>query len=218
LQKLALVIRPQAKTTRLRLVALDNPKQPMEGLEVYSRRTDAQKDDASEFLGKTDWRGVIDIPPGSEALRLIYLKRGARALKKVPLIPGFSDQLSTEVPNDEARLFAEGVILGVQTEILDLVVQREVYEQKIGAELENNNLDAAQKDLVAYEQLPTAQKLASTLADEEARLTIQAKSKKEIDFIKNMFGRIREVLQTKVANTKEAELRQKIQAGGSNRP
>jgi hypothetical protein len=33
-----------------------------------------------------------------------------------------------------------------------------------------------------------------------------------------MFGRIREVLQTKVANTKEAELRQKIQAGGSNRP
>jgi hypothetical protein len=161
---------------------------------------------------------VIDIPPGSEALRLIYLKRGARALKKVPLIPGFSDQLSTEVPNDEARLFAEGVILGVQTEILDLVVQREVYEQKIGAELENNNLDAAQKDLVAYEQLPTAQKLASTLADEEARLTIQAKSKKEIDFIKNMFGRIREVLQTKVANTKEAELRQKIQAGGSNRP
>lgn len=218
LQKLALVIRPQPQPTRLRLVALDNPKQPMEGLEVYSRRTDAQKEDASEFLGKTDWRGVIDIPPGSEPLRLIYLKRGARALKKVPLIPGFRDQQATEVPNDEARLFAEGVILGVQTEILDLVVQREVYEQKIASELENNNLTAAQKDLVAYEQLPTAQKLASTLADEEARLTIQAKSKKEIDFIKSMFGRIRDVLQTKVANTKEAELRRKIQAGGSNRP
>ncbi|MFN9880758.1 MAG: hypothetical protein ACK557_20000, partial [Planctomycetota bacterium] len=218
LQKLALVIRPQPRPTRLRLVALDNPKQPMEGLEVYSRRTDAQKDAPSELLGKTDWRGVIDIPPGDEALRLIYLKRGTRALKKVPLIPGFRDQLATEVPNDEARLFAEGVILGVQTEILDLVVQREVYEQKIAAELENNNLTAAQDDLVAYEQLPTAQKLASTLADEEARLTIQAKSKKEIDFIKNMFGRIRDVLQTKVANTKEAELRQKIQSGGSKQP
>ncbi|MFN9750861.1 MAG: hypothetical protein ACK57U_05680 [Planctomycetota bacterium] len=218
LQKLALVIRPQPRPTRLRLVALDNPKQPMEGLEVYSRRTDAQKDAPSELLGKTDWRGVIDIPPGDEALRLIYLKRGTRALKKVPLIPGFRDQLATEVPNDEARLFAEGVILGVQTEILDLVVQREVYEQKIAAELENNNLTAAQDDLVAYEQLPTAQKLASTLADEEARLTIQAKSKKEIDFIKIMFGRIRDVLQTKVANTKEAELRQKIQSGGSKQP
>lgn len=218
LQKLALVIRPQARPTRLRLVALDNPKQAMEGLEVYSRRTDAQKEDASEFLGKTDWRGVIDIPPGSEPLRLIYLKRGSRALKKVPLIPGFRDQLATEVPNDEARLFAEGVILGVQTEILDLVVQREVYEQKIAGELEKSNLAAAQEDLEAYEQLPTAQKLASTLADEEARLTIQAKSKKEIDYIKNMFGRIREVLQTKVANTKESELRQKIQSGGSNTP
>ncbi len=218
LQKLALVIRPQPRPTKLRLVALDDPNQPMEGLEVYSRRTDAQKEDASEFLGKTDWRGMIEVPPGSEPLRLLYLKRGARALKKVPLIPGFRDQLATEVPNDEARLFAEGVILGVQTEILDLVVQREVYEQTIAAELEKENLAAAREDLERYQQLPTAQKLASTLADEEARLTIQAKSKKEIDFIKSMFGRIRDVLQTKVANTREAELRQKIQAAGSNRP
>jgi hypothetical protein len=45
-------------------------------------------------------------------------------------------------------------------------------------------------------------------------LTIQAKSKKEIDFIKSMFSRIRDVLQSKVANTKEAELRKKIQGGG----
>lgn len=214
LQKLALVIRPQPSPTRIRFVALDDPKRAMEGLEVYSRRTDAQKDDASEFLGKTDWRGVIDIPPGSEPLRLIYLRRGTRAMKKVPMIPGFRDNLVTEVPNDEARLFAEGVILGVQTEILDLVVQREVYEQKIAAELEKNDLESARADLDLYQQLPTAQKLASTLADEEARLTLQAKSKKEVEFIKNMFGKIREVLQSKVANTKESELRQKIQGGG----
>jgi hypothetical protein len=130
------------------------------------------------------------------------------------LIPGFRDNLATEVPNDEARLFAEGVILGVQSEVLDLVVQREVYEQKIAEEIEKNKFDQAREDLELYQQLPTAQKLASTLADEEARLTIQAKSKKEIDFIKSMFSRIREVLQSKVANTKEAELRQKIQSGG----
>jgi hypothetical protein len=95
-----------------------------------------------------------------------------------------------------------------------LVVQREVYEQKIAEEIEKNKFDVAREDLELYQQLPTAQKLASTLADEEARLTIQAKSKKEIDFIKSMFSRIREVLQSKVANTKEAELRQKIQSGG----
>ena len=135
-------------------------------------------------------------------------------MKKVPMIPGFRDNLATEVPNDEARLFAEGVILGVQSEVLDLVVQREVYEQKIAEEIEKNKFDVAREDLELYQQLPTAQKLASTLADEEARLTIQAKSKKEIDFIKSMFSRIRDVLQSKVANTKEAELRKKIQGGG----
>jgi hypothetical protein len=214
LQKLALVIRPQPSPTRIRFVALDDRTKPMEGLEVYSRRTDAKKDDPSEFIGKTDWRGIIDIPPGSEPLRLIYLKRGTRSMKKVPLIPGFRDNLATEVPNDEARLFAEGVILGVQSEVLDLVVQREVYEQKIAEEIEKNRFDVAREDLELYQQLPTAQKLASTLADEEARLTIQAKSKKEIDFIKSMFSRIRDVLQSKVANTKEAELRKKIQGGG----
>lgn len=214
LQKLALVIRPQSRPTRIRFVALDDPKRPMEGLEVYSRRTDAQKDDPSELLGKTDWRGIIDIPPGSEPLRLIYLKRGARAMKKVPLIPGFRDNLVTEVPNDEARLFAEGVIQGVQNEILDLVVQREVYEQKIAEELEKNRFDVAREDLELYKQLPTAQKLAATLSDEEVKLTNQAKSKKEIEFIRNMFSRIRDVLQSKIANSKESELRKKIQEGG----
>lgn len=215
LQKLALVIRPQPRPTRLRLYAADDKNLPMEGIEIFARKPDSKKEDASDWIGKTDWRGIIDIPPGDEPLRLIYLKRGARAMKKVPIIPGFHQQLATDVVNDEARLFAEGVILGVQTELLDLVVQREIYEQKIVAEIEKDDFESARLDLEAYQKLPTAQKLSSTLGDEETRLISQAKSKKELEFIKSMFNRIKDVLQTKIANSKEAELRQKILAGGS---
>jgi hypothetical protein len=216
LQKLALVIRPQPGTTTLRLYAADDPKIPMEGLEVFSRNPDWKKDDPMDLIGKTDWRGVVEIPPGVEPLRLIYLKRGARAMKKIPIISGFQSQLATEVGNDEARLFAEGVILGVQTEILDLVVQRADYEARIAAALEKNNFDIARRDLENYQRLPNAEKLVSTLADEEARLDVQAKSKKEKDFIKSMFSKVREVVQTRVANSREVELREKIQNAGSS--
>ena len=188
----------------------------MEGLEVYSRKPDAAKEDESEFIGKTDWRGMVTIPPGQEPLRLIYLKRGSRALKKIPIIPGYNVHLVTDVPNDEARLFAEGIILGMQTELLDLVVQREIYEQKISSDIEKNDFKSARTDLENYQRLPTAQKLASTLGDEETRLTTEAKSPKEIEYIKNMFGRIKDVLQTKIATSKEAELRQKIQSAGGS--
>ena len=215
LQKLALVIRPPARPTSLKVVASDNPKLVLEGVEVFARRPQDKQGDASEFLGKTDWNGIVVVPPGTEGLRLIYLKRGARAIKKLPIMPGFHDSLTTEVVNDEARLFAEGVILGIQSEILDLVVQRLVFESRIAEMLEKNMVARARSTLEKYQELPSNQKLISSLSDEETRLTTQAKTRKEQDYIKNMFLNINRVLNGKIAETREVEIRQKIQSASA---
>ena len=127
-QKLALVIRPPENTTTLYLHAPDKDKSPLEGFEIWSRRPGSSIDEKSEFLGKTNWRGGFDIPPSPEGLRIIYVKRGSRALRRLPVIPGLYDSVSTQLPNDETRLFAEGVIQGLQNEILSLVIRREVLE------------------------------------------------------------------------------------------
>ena len=215
LQKLALVIRPPARPTTLKVVASDNPNLALEGVEVFARRAQDKKEDASDFLGKTDWRGIIEIPPGTEGLRLIYLKRGAKAIKKLPIMPGYHDSLTTEVENDEARLFAEGVILGIQSEILDLVVQRLAFESRIAELLERNMVARARSILEKYQELPTNQKLVSSLSDEETRLTTQAKTRKEQDYIKGMFNSIRKALDGKIKETREVEIRQKIQAASA---
>ena len=62
-QKLALVIRPPERSTRLFLVSDDKDRTPMEGFEVWARSPEAPVEDKI-LLGKTDWRGSIEIPPG----------------------------------------------------------------------------------------------------------------------------------------------------------
>ena len=144
-EKLALVIRPPQQPTLLYLESRKEPKKALEGFEIYSRRPGSSIEEDSEYLGKTDWRGMIEIPPSSESLRLIYVKRGKRALAKLPIIPGLYDKLVTTLPNDETSLFAEGILQGLQKEILSLVIQREVFESDIESFLEKENINSARE-------------------------------------------------------------------------
>ena len=72
-QKLALVIRPPENTTTLYLYAPGKEKFPLEGFEIWSRRPGSSRDEKSEFLGKTNWRGGFDVPPSPDGLRIIYV-------------------------------------------------------------------------------------------------------------------------------------------------
>ncbi len=209
-EKLALVIRPPDRPTTLRLVSRDDEDQALAGFEVWSGFPGAQKGEF-EMLGKTDWRGEIDIAPSERGLRLIYIKRGARALKKLPMIPGMYPFLQTTLPNDEARLYAQGVISGLQNEILNLVAQRTLFEEEIKQALDKNDLDVARENLDLYQDLPSPQNMKNRLADEEARLKTMTTDRRETDFISNMFGTLREILNSKVMVSNESELRKTLQ-------
>lgn len=211
LQKLALVIRPPTGSTTLRLVSSDKQRQPMEGIEVFSRPLDAPKDAAPELIGKTDWRGLIEIPPSDQGVRMVLLRRGTRPLRQLPIMPGLYPLLETQVPNDEARLNAEGVIKGMRNEILDLVANREVLETMIATALEAKNIKKATELLDKYQQLPLPQQLRGRMTDDETRLTSQAKDVKERDYISSMFDDLRKVLSDKVGESKETQIRQQIQ-------
>lgn len=212
LQKLALVIRPPTGSTTLRLVSADKIKQPMEGIEVFSKPLDAPAEAEPELLGKTDWRGLIEIPSSEDGVRLVLLRRGTRGLRRLPIMPGLYPLLESNVPNDEARLNAEGVIKGMRNEILDLVANREVLEAQLGVALDNKDIEKATGLLDKYQQLPLPQQLRGRMTDDETRLTSQAKDAKEKDFITGMFDDLRKVLSDKVGESKETELRQRIQS------
>ena len=210
-EKLALVIRPPQQPTTLYLESRTDPKVALEGFEILSRRPGMSVEEPLELLGKTDWRGSIVIPPSAEGMRIIYVQRGARKLKKLPIIPGFRDQLVTTLPNDEASLFAEGILLGIQQEILNLVIQRQVYESDIADFLKVKQLDEAKLTFQAYQALESPREIKTRMADEEVRLKTRAQDKRESDYISRRFEQLRVLLNSRLIESKENELQLEIQ-------
>lgn len=209
-QKLALVVRPPSQSTTLRLFARDRGRTPMEGVEIWSGHPGAEKGEF-EMLGKSDWKGEFDVPPSDRGMRIIYLKRGNRALMKLPMIPGFHPVLEAEVPNDETRLFAEGVITGLNNEILNLVAQRALFESEIQAAIDAKDGSLAREVLLKYQDLPSTQELKNRLGNEETQLKSQTSSRRELDYIASMFSTLSDILNSEAAKSRESELREQIQ-------
>jgi len=210
-QKLALVIRSPEQPTELTLVSRERDKAPIPGIEIWSRRIGMSKDEPSEFIGKTDWQGSIMIPPDENRLRLIYVKRGSRALKKLPIIPGLYSSVTSSVPNDTVRLFSQGVITGFQNDITSLVIQRRVFEEEIETAIKEEDLDTAKQILREYQELDTPQNIRSRMTDEQVRLESLTNDKREVDHIRRMFDNLNEVVSAEINKSRESELTARVQ-------
>lgn len=216
-QKLALVIRAPDEPTKLTLISREKDAEPIPGIEIWSRRIGMTKDDPSEFIGKTDWEGSISIPPDDNQLRLIYVKRGSRALKKLPIIPGLYSAVTSSVPNDTVRLFAQGVITGFQNDITALVIQRRVFEKDIESALKKSDVETAKQFLRDYQELDSPQDIRSRMTDEQVRLESMTSDKREIDHIRRMFDNLNEVVSAEINKSRESELQSRVQQLSSAR-
>jgi hypothetical protein len=208
-QKLALVIRPPESSTRLFLVSDDKERTPMEGVEILSRAPDAPIED-KVLLGKTDWQGSIEIPPSPEGLRLILVKRGQRGLRRLPIMPGLYRSVVSTLPNDETRLYAEGVLQGLQNEILSLVIQRQVFENDTTAAIEKKDVNAAMEGFKGLKAL-SIEELKTKMNDEEVQLKSLTSDARELDFIIRRFESLRKILNDQQRKSKESELQEVIQ-------
>ena len=160
-EQLALLIRPKYDTTTLRLTDRRNPEQPLVGYDIYSRRPGVE---VSEFIGRTDWRGLLQIDPDEESpVRVLYVKNGSRLLGKLPVIPGQMLELTAPIRNDDGRLEAEGVVLGLKENLIDLVARREVLSSRIRARIEDGKLDEAEELIGELGRLETKDEFNSRI-------------------------------------------------------
>lgn len=208
-QKLALVIRPPENSTRLFLVSDDKERIPMEGVEILSRSPDAPIED-KVLLGKTDWQGSIEIPPSPEGLQLILVRRGERGLRRLPIMPGLYESVVSTLPNDETRLYAEGVLRGLQNEILSLVIQRQVFETDTAAAIEKKDVNVALESFKELKAL-SIDDLKSNMNDEEIRLKSLTADARELNYIIRRFESLRKILNDQQRKSKESELQEVIQ-------
>ena len=119
----------------LRRPLRQQPDQPLVGYEVYSRPPEDEQ--STELIGRTDWRGELWIERDArQPIQLLFVRNGQQLLGKLPLVPGDQPLLVAPLRDDELRLEAEGFLLGVQENLVDLVARREVLAVRIRREIE----------------------------------------------------------------------------------
>jgi hypothetical protein len=167
----------------IRTLKTTDPRVPLPGLEVYSRipvaeppreltveETKAEeRTNPPEFLGYTDWSGTLRVLPAQAPLRLIYIKNGGQLLARLPTVPGYHATQLAEVPDDNPRLQAEGYVKGLNSQIMDLVAQRQILAARIRKRIAENKLEEADQLLAEFRSLPTPSDLQRDLETQMRR-------------------------------------------------
>ncbi|MGM0490588.1 MAG: hypothetical protein ACQESR_28005 [Planctomycetota bacterium] len=170
IEKLALGVRPQRDSTRLKLVGKEGNSRPLEGYEVFAKKPRSADDgdaNRAQRLGVTDWRGVIQVPPGDWPLRLVYVKNGTHLIARLPVVPGLLPQVTAALPSDDKRLEAEAFVKGMETTVMDLVARREILAKRIERRLDQGEIDAARQLLEDMKSFQTKDELEVLLTNRQ---------------------------------------------------
>lgn len=234
-EEVILAVNPTGRSTVLRLTSRDEKGKALAGYAVYTLGTtsvSASAAPAAEVLpeevkpvenvdkktgkrlnlvGRTDWKGEIVIPPQVESpLAVVIVKSGTALLAKLPLVPGQEPFLSVEIPDQDALMAAEGAIIGLQEELVDMVATRQLMIVRAMARLDDDDLEAAEKIWEDIRNLPLASDFQQKIRDQHLGYNSDNKSvQKQID---HMFTNTGILLSRFYPPTATDELQRAIQA------
>ncbi|HUY87586.1 MAG TPA: hypothetical protein VMV10_02515 [Pirellulales bacterium] len=193
-EQLALLTRPPGGSTRLQLRSRASggkagSSRPLPGYEIFAHPADSP---ATVRLGRTDGRGELVVPADASAVRVLLVKHGADTLARLPVMPGLSPEAQAEIPDDDARLAAEGEVAGLQENLVELVANRAVFMHLIRLRMKDGKLDEAKQLMQELRKLGRQDDL-SQLIDRRMRAAISAdpRMQKKID---RMFEDTREII------------------------
>jgi hypothetical protein len=206
IERLALLVRPRFSATTLTLKSRGAQPRPLVGYEIFSKRPDSEE---PERLGKSDWRGQIELPRGDGAIRLLLVKNGTQLLARLPIVLGQSEQLQADLVDDEGRLQAEGAVAALHSRALDLVARREILAARFRARLKEQKFTEAQALLDEFRRLESRADLSRAL--DEQQQFVEASDPLTQQRIDKIFGEARRLLTVKgladdMVNTLAAEL------------
>jgi len=166
--QVALAIHPTRTPSVLTLQSRTEPKAPLPGYQVFEYDKDTKE--SATLLGRSDWQGQIDIAPTQKMLRMLVVKDGGELLARLPFVPGLEPSVTAEIANDDYRLQAEGFIIGLQQELVDMYVHREMLRKGAQNKIDAGELDQAREMFAELSRLPTAKNFSMKLAEERKKL------------------------------------------------
>jgi hypothetical protein len=220
-EKLALLAPIRRETTEM--IVHERPASPnateptptLAGYEVHERLPGAEE---LTFVGRTDWRGMVEIARTDHPVRVLYVKNGKRVLAKFPVAPGIEPRVDVNVMNDDRRLEVEGFVAGMQGKIMDLVVAREVLALRIRKRIEENKITEAEALMNEMRLLPSRDQMQAELDQEAARQRLLPADRATKAAIDKLFAETRALiskyLNPTLVQTLSQELTQAQRAGG----
>jgi hypothetical protein len=134
-------MRRQTEATTLHLQTRGNNSRPLPGYEVFAKLPNSDED--AQLVGLTDGAGNLTLPQSDPPLRVLYIRNGGQLLARLPLVAGVEPLVSAKVPDDELRLQAEGIVLALQSRVMDLTARREILAARIRARIKAGQLAEA---------------------------------------------------------------------------
>ena len=193
-EQLALFTRPPGGDTELQLKSRALPgkpgsSRPLPGYEIYSHPADSPK---TTLLGLTDGRGELTVPADAGPVRVLLVKHGGETMARLPIMPGLAPAMQAEVPDDDARLAAEGQVTGLQENLVELVANRAVLMFRVRARIKDGKLDEAKRLMEELRKLGRQDEL-SLLIDLRKRASVSEdqRMQKKID---RLFEDTREIV------------------------
>ncbi|MBC7351381.1 MAG: hypothetical protein H5U08_03400 [Thermogutta sp.] len=167
-QLLAWAVTPRSRSVVLSLRNRQDSQKPLVGYEVLAQ---PDGEGSPQFLGRTDFAGQVEIPtedpPG---WKLLWVKHGRRVLAKVPLVDGSTEFTELALPDDDPRLLAEGYLMSVQDQLVDLVTLRSVLIARLRARIAAGDWEQAIRLRDQLLQLKSREVFSSELTQQQQRL------------------------------------------------
>ena len=207
-ERLALAIPTPNGPTRVLLRSREDNSQVLVGYDVYSRSPSSDTSEKSKFLGSSDFRGEIEIHPDAQPLRILYIKNGRELLARLPMVPGLEEEITASLIDDDLRLEAEGFVMGMQQNLVDMVIQRKIMETRINKLIDKQKFDEAEGLLNDLRALRLPPHYSLELDRERQRLTrTDSRAQKKIGLLFSDTQTIlREYLDARAVETLAKEL------------
>ena len=182
-KKLALVIRPPQNSTTLQLLSREKQPIPMEGFTIKEVPIGAPRTVTGVPIGRSDYQGKFEVMPSDSGMRVLVISRGGRNLMKLPIVPGLYDSVATKLPNDEVRLFSHGVFKGFETEILGLIIRRQVVRANLERAIEKKLREDAEKHLSELREMESLEEFRERFSAAVGELKTKTDDKRERKYI-----------------------------------
>ncbi|HEV3023105.1 MAG TPA: hypothetical protein VGX76_11585 [Pirellulales bacterium] len=215
---LALCVRAASGSSRLELWSRGDgkneaTKRRLPGYEVFSHPPDSTK---TVLIGRSDMEGAVTVPDDGGAVRVLLGMHGGEPLARLPLVPGVEPLLRAEIPDDDQRLEADGLVHALQENLVDLVARRQMFEVRCRDLIEKGKLDDARRIVDQMRRLGRQEDFLSTIRQQKERTySAEKATQKKID---KLFDDTEAVVNRFLSNAQIDKLEQEINEKAREQP